>query len=344
MKKTVRTILAGALAMTLLLTGCSSGDTVRTTAAVSESRETLPQKEDTTRAGDAETSAPAETVTEPQTPASTEPETEAEIYVGDLTPAAVFERVKVWDETLNQYTGRLADKKVVLREEKFDEKEEPDGHYCYAYDELGNERVYAYYSDDGSLFGWGISEYDENGRLICKTTYNAEAKQRDRVVDTYDENGFKIKEEYYDKDETTTDDWEEYEPDAAGNAARRYGYRKGVLNFTYEYTYNDAGQVVHTRRFDEEGKLSFHYENVYDAAGHKIAENSYDPETDKLRDTVEADWSEDFHKRTNDWYSGGEKKGVDVYTFDDDGDKVLFETFTNDGALQSKTVWTYFKP
>ena len=44
MKKAMRMLLAGTLALTLLLTGCSSGDTVRTTAAVSESRETLPQK------------------------------------------------------------------------------------------------------------------------------------------------------------------------------------------------------------------------------------------------------------------------------------------------------------
>ena len=42
--------------------------------------------------------------------------------------------------------------------------------------------------------------------------------------------------------------------------------------------------------------------------------------------------------------SGGEKKGVDVYTFDDDGDQILFESFDNDGNLKSRTVWTYFKP
>ena len=349
MKKALRAAMLMALCMALLFTACGSGSNTPAQSAEQGSKETLPGKEDKTKEDNTK-AAPdtkaAEITTEPEptTPEETEPETMPPVYVGDLDPAAVYERVKVWDETLNQYTGLFSDKKVLLRQEKFDEKGEPDGHYRYAYDTLGNERVYAYYSDDGSLFGWGITEYDENGYMICKTTFNKEGKYRDKTVYTNDANGYEIKEEYFEKDETEPNNWDEYEVDAKGNRVKRYGYRKKALDFTYEYTYNDEGQIVHTRRYDAEGKLSFHWENVYDPAGHKIAENSYDPETDTLRDTAEANWSDDFHKRTNDWYSGGEKKGVDVYTFDDDGDQILFESFDNDGNLKSRTVWTYFKP
>ena len=341
------------LSLALLFAACGGSAPAPAASTEQGSRETLPAKEDQTKengttaeAGTqeaADTTAAPET-TEPTTPEETEPPT-APAYEGNLDPAAVYERVKVWDETLNQYTGMFSDKKVLIREERFKGAEEaPGGHYRYAYDALGNERVYAYYDSEGKLFGWGITEYDENGYKILYTRYKSDGSVSEWTAYTNNEQGFEIKEEYYNAGDTEPNNWDEYELDAAGNRVKRWGYRKKALDFTYEYTYNDAGQVVHTRRYDAEGKLSFHTENVYDPAGRKIAENSYDPETDKLRDTVEANWSEDFHKRINDWYSSGKKMGVDVYTFDDDGDQVLFETYDNDGVLQSKTVWTYFKP
>lgn len=324
-------------AMLLLLGACGSAPETQPETTAAQTAESVTEAA-------AETTAAPEPQKPSEAPETTEPETEPmALYTGDLDPEKVYARVQVWDETLNEYAGADVGKRILMREESFDgPNETPDGHYCYAYDTAGNERVYAYYGDDGLLFGWGISEYDENGYLILQTRYDKDGAVREKTAYTNNENGIAVKEEFFEKDEATADDWDEYELDAAGNRVKRYGYRKGQLDFTYEYEYDAEGRLTHTRRYDAEGVLSFHWENVYDADGHKIAENSYDPETDTLRDTAEADWSDDFHTRTNDWYSGGEKKGVDVYTFDDDGNTLLFETYDNSGVLQHKTVYTYY--
>ncbi|MBQ6603868.1 MAG: hypothetical protein IJH99_10770 [Eubacterium sp.] len=334
MKKAFSTVSVAVIVFSLLLSGCGSGSKSSSgTQQNSAAEEPAVQPDETSsQAEDSE-----QTVSETQ-------EITGPVYtVNTDDPAVILERVRTWDETLNEYDGAPVGKRVLMREEYFKGPEEAhDGHYCYACDRLGNERVHAYYSDDYSLFGYSITLYDENNYKIRQTDYNSSGENRQQVDYFNNEDGIAVREQYYSNGESVSDDWDEYEVDEAGNRVKRYGYRKNELDFIYDYTYDEEGRLLHTWRYDADGTLSFHTENVYDEDGHKIAENSYDTGTGEISGTYYANWSNDFHTRTNDWISGGVDKGDDVWTYDDEGNPLMYEYIDTDGVLQNKRVYTYF--
>ncbi len=120
----------------------------------------------------------------------------------------------------------------------------------YVYDEAGNEiEEVQYFGDD--IYRRYEYEYEEDGRKKKCIEYNGDGDIFSYKECEYDETGHVTKEEYHDFTE-------------------RIEYY-----YTYQYRYNEAGDIEKKICYDEDGSISYWCEHQYDEAGHELSELTY---------------------------------------------------------------------
>ncbi|MBD5453147.1 MAG: hypothetical protein HDR30_02320 [Lachnospiraceae bacterium] len=120
----------------------------------------------------------------------------------------------------------------------------------YVYDEAGNEIEHVqYFGDD--IYRRYEYEYEEDGRKKKCIEYNGDGDIFSYKECEYDEAGHVTKEEYQD-------------------FAERIEYY-----YTYQYRYNEAGDIEKKICYDEDGSISYWCEYQNDEAGHELSELTY---------------------------------------------------------------------
>ena len=185
-----------------------------------------------------------------------------------------------------------------------------------------------------------IEEYDENGELTSKSTYEY----------VYDKSGEVVLKKYFEDSELCEETEYAY---VSGNSGRTYEYK--TTRYYGDSTksvciYDKNGNLLSEEEYDQNGLLvsSRTYEHVYDNNGNLLFQKQY--ENGKLTETSEYAYKTDgsgytyCFKRTS--YGEGLSKQITTYTedgktdslviYEEDGGKVVF-VFSEDGDVVSET-------
>ena len=222
----------------------------------------------------------------------------------------------------------------------------------YEYDIWGN-LVREISESTGDVYSETSYTYDDNGNILVAETLNNYGSSA--TYYTYDENGRQIKVAYADNDEVMNVD--EYFRDADGNIIKQvstygdevsswaeftlvdglvtqetWGY--GEDSYTYFYTYDDNGNVIHSEYRSPYGSTVTN--NIYDAQGREVqSETTYDGGSTLTVWTYDEQGNLVKYERTDSsgFYS------VDETSYDEEGN-ILKEVSRVNGTVRTYT-YTY---
>ena len=190
-------------------------------------------------------------------------------------------------------------------------------------------------------------EYNENGDVLASGTHFNEMYSADGTMTTfdtnttrtYDENGNCIRTERisgYGGELYTT--ISEFTYDDAGNVLHEEEtYEDGTTAHTTEYTYDDAGNRLHSETTYRDGSSS-KTEYTYDDMGNVLHEETMS--SDGSVSAYEYTYDEAGNKLSETYYSDGEKSRETTYVYDDAG-RVVQEDYTSDDVSRStKYIYT----
>lgn len=200
--------------------------------------------------------------------------------------------------------------------------------YNDGYEISGGEMIYYY---KHSLPSERISTniyYDEDGterKYVYKTEF------------VYDEENWNLEQVLsYEDGELISDLFCEFDE----NNRPAKIYRDGILTRSYEY--NDNGDVVVEISYNWEGQIRYKYEWVYDDQGRPVEAYDtyydywYDYQYDDNGDLV----VDDEGNPVEVWFTDEETYKT-IYTYDEFGNQVMYQSFYDDGELSTEYVMTY---
>lgn len=144
--------------------------------------------------------------------------------------------------------------------------------YEYTYDKNGNSAGQYHYNDAGELKEQTESVYDDEGRLLEVTEYDAYGVHHQ--LRKYDDNGRQIGFLKYQNDELF--EWFEYEYDDAGNLVRTVANTDGSSSLILEAEYDAGGNRTERRCYDEQGLFWYETSTYFqEDSGEKVQETVY---------------------------------------------------------------------
>ena len=206
----------------------------------------------------------------------------------------------------------------------------------YQYDRNGNkiEFKYTYYDSDGngSLSSHVTWTFDKDGNEIEWTADDKYTNSKKRTERGYDANGKQIKEINYDNDELTG--WIESEYDVFGNKIRYEEYDKD-RKCTYKTisSYNEQENLNYFTVYDY-GKISKTYEYEYDEKGNMIKSAEYDGDGNIIR-IYEREYDEMGRETKFVHYNGdGTVNSSDEYEYDENGNEIKSVHYDGEGNIR----------
>ncbi len=221
-----------------------------------------------------------------------------------------------------------------------------------AYDSEGREVTYSQivqrYDRDGKVLYAYKNEtstaYNENGKAVTNVSYMYDAESNTfienyKFVTEYDKDGNEIRREEINGNRRVV---YEYQPDRNGEYYCKTvtHYYKNILSYREEY--NEYGDTVNRTHWDDNGQIAEVWETkfTYDDKERPATSDEYNNGI-RIESCVygyDADGDRYVAKRTS-YYSDGKVR--EEIEYNDHGDIILALCYENDGALMSKSTYSY---
>jgi hypothetical protein len=200
---------------------------------------------------------------------------------------------------------------------------------------------------DGSLNwkqGWART-YDNEGKEVQKTIYNAEGGLIGVHVYSYDSGGRKIKLTRYNPDESIKF-YREYVYDEKGRIKDEYDRNEdGSLQVHFVYVYNDKGQQIERAHYSPDETPPYRFLSTYDEYGNIASfSGSPSPGVITFQDTYKYDKRGNLLKRVGSAGAMRTKMLYSSYEFDTFGNWIkrkTLRTTMNNGNKQVENEITY---
>lgn len=188
-------------------------------------------------------------------------------------------------------------------------------------DEDGNILKSVFYDTDGSQTGYATYEYNSDGKEISYEHYSADGKLTSSEETTYDQNGNITK-------------FVAWSTKADGTL---------YISRHYEETYDDNGNCITHRSFDENGEISYDSTYEYDSDDRLLEQVTTNYENGKksgTRRTVYA-YNEDGHPEKISYYNDGELESYTTVTCDDNGNPIKKVHYEANGEKSNTEYYEY---
>lgn len=182
-------------------------------------------------------------------------------------------------------------------------------------------RRYSLYRD-GELAWYHDYFYDEQGRRIKITAYDASEKQLGTGEEKYDEEGRKIQ-AYGWETQTGKLMKETYEFDENGNRVRKKVYdTEGMFIYYCENEYDEKGLLVKSSQYEVGGYLDVYYTYEYDKNGNQIRKNHYSEDGTLISYHLYEYDEKGYCVRDRSYRGTGELRWDITYEYDEEGNRI----------------------
>ena len=209
------------------------------------------------------------------------------------------------------------------------------------YEEAGTlEKLY----ENGNLSGYQVVAYREDGELdsvqvfdtvgncIRNELYNSDGSLGHYNLNEYDSSGNCIKSEAYSSDGSLFGCYK-FEYDSNGNQIRAEGYGSdGTLLGYVLYEYDSDGNRTKDEYYDSDGILQYYTQNQYDSSEKLLREENYDS-NNSLQSYVLYEYDSNGNCTMEDVYNSGSPHQTCVYTYNENGEKVMLQFYEDDKLL-----------
>ena len=209
------------------------------------------------------------------------------------------------------------------------------------YEEAGTlEKLY----ENGILSGYRVETHGENGELdsvqvfdtvgncIRNELYNSDGSLGHYNLNEYDSSGNCIKSEAYSSDGSLFGCYK-FEYDSNGNQIRAEGYGSdGTLLGYVLYEYDSDGNRTKDEYYDSDGILQYYTQNQYDSSEKLLREENYDS-NNSLQSYVLYEYDSNGNCTMEDVYNSGSPHQTCVYTYNENGEKVMLQFYEDDKLL-----------
>ena len=209
------------------------------------------------------------------------------------------------------------------------------------YEEAGTlEKLY----ENGILSGYRVETHGENGELdsvqvfdtvgncIRNELYNSDGSLGHYNLNEYDSSGNCIKSEAYSSDGSLFGCYK-FEYDSNGNQIRAEGYGSdGTLLGYVLYEYDSDGNRTKDEYYDSDGILQYYTQNQYDSSEKLLREENYDS-SNSLQSYVLYEYDSNGNCTMEDVYNSGSPHQTCVYTYNENGEKVMLQFYEDDKLL-----------
>ena len=202
----------------------------------------------------------------------------------------------------------------------------------------GRLSCYEYYNEDGSH---SIEEYDEYGTTIRRCSWDASGNitYLEEYKFTYGADGKAVSAEHYIDNKLCAYYEYRYDDDGYRQYAKMVSY-DGNGKIEYEDSYNEYGDIIERKRYDENGVLDSWEKNeyTYDAEGRYVSKKAYIVNTSTgvafLYSDMECAYDEDgrsYVKRETVYTDTSGSK--DVYEYDSNGRLISYVSYDVAGKV-----------
>ena len=209
------------------------------------------------------------------------------------------------------------------------------------YEEAGTlEKLY----ENGNLSGYQVVAYREDGELdsvqifdtagncVRNELYNSDGTLGHYNLNEYDSSGNCIKSEAYSSDGSLFGCYK-FEYDSNGNQIRAEGYGSdGTLLGYVLYEYDSDGNRTKDEYYDSDGILQYYTQNQYDSSEKLLREENYDS-NNSLQSYVLYEYDSNGNCTMEDVYNSGSPHQTCVYTYNENGEKVMLQFYEDDKLL-----------
>ena len=209
------------------------------------------------------------------------------------------------------------------------------------YEEAGTlEKLY----ENGILRGYRVETHGENGELdsvqvfdtagncVRNELYNSDGSLGHYNLNEYDSSGNCIKSEAYSSDGSLFGCYK-FEYDSNGNQIRAEGYGSdGTLLGYVLYEYDSDGNRTKDEYYDSDGILQYYTQNQYDSSEKLLREENYDS-NNSLQSYVLYEYDSNGNCTMEDVYNSGSPHQTCVYTYNENGEKVMLQFYEDDKLL-----------
>jgi len=188
------------------------------------------------------------------------------------------------------------------------------------FDSDGREHISPVRQKNGSVDGFNVYEYDDEGICVCKKFYGRDGKLINKDVNSGKKEGVVrtlYEAEYDDKNSFTG--YTETFFDVEGTIVEkvRCSYN-GVVEGKYNYEYDSEGRVKRENRYTTYGELSVYTDFSYDSFGNVTEKTQHDPSgKEVIRDVMKYDGENRMIREEH--YTLGVCKSYTDYTYDSEG-------------------------
>ncbi len=263
-----------------------------------------------------------------------EKETKHTHYIGD-EEEEFYLNGKVKSVILRVYSPKENTKKI----------EKGAFHYLrlYKFDINGNiiEEAQRDLPSGGSDHSKRVYKYDHNGNKIEDIYYNRNGNLSSKVISKYDNNGYEIEAARYSSSGQL--EWKLiYQYDNKGNKILQKSFKNDTLMDKWTFTYNKKGNLIESKRYNDEITINGIYSYKYDDRENLIEESwrsGYDGEV-IYKYTFEYD-----KKNLNTELRSYDKKDNIIYThnytYDEQGNLIHTHIYNNETYQNSEKHYQY---
>ena len=202
-------------------------------------------------------------------------------------------------------------------------------YHVYTYDENGREMGVTHYDAAGNELGHADILYDEEQRIVQTIGYESDTGQLIQTNFVYKSNGYEIEETFL-SDGTR----KKVSYDSNNNEILRQNFDAdgNIISFL-EFEYDAAGNLVESCLYGNDGNLTSREVNTYDAQGHAVETARFDGEGNLLNQQKNLFDSAGNVIKSVMYEADGSISEWSEFSFDDQNRCVLWKYFNGDGTL-----------
>jgi YD repeat-containing protein len=239
--------------------------------------------------------------------------------------------------------------------------------FVRSYDGQGNLMEWAVY-DTETLSAKSSCKYDNAGKLLGTTCFDAHGNTSGRTVYSYDSRGNRIEEgQYNDKEKLLIKTFWSYDNegniieedkynaagalqqktaflyDGEGKRANKILFSRNIFDDTLftVYAYDSRGRNIRSDTYKDNGALQERTTKLYNSGGYLTEQDDYAADGTLKKKIVKAYDGKGRLSQQTDFLSNGTVQLRTVYRYDDSGNQTAWERFSAEGILIDKTVFMY---
>ena len=237
---------------------------------------------------------------------------------------------------------------IVLMERDDDGDGSPNASEAYAYDDAGRLTRFEQISSAGETIGVNVREYDEAGRLVVLLSIDRDGKAWRVQSLTYDDAGRKVREEVEYTGEVNPDRTVTFEYDEEGRLTHeeRDDGNDGTPDFWWIRRYDDMGHLVQEQVYDRSlGRRVALTFRSYDTQG-RLVRIDRASDVNGLESTQRFEYDAAGNRIRYEWDKDGDgiADRVEAAKYDEQGNELEFERWTNEPGLDSHKYTRTFAP